>query len=276
MSTLNLEKTHATRVAADQFVNELANRVVTEGITPLKALTLKAQEDAKADDWQIYLSGSSFTAANANPLHFLVNKFVKVFYGLNAKLVLGSAYHKGLEVAGATFIETGKYPRFGVALRAAVEYIDKNLSLIKSEERPEPKELYIDVSKLLKAYWPELEKNTPVAVEVFVQMPAPDYMLRDATNALKIILTGAADAIYETKNGMVLSDHKTSAKPISGSCKKPEKIVDLKKQIKADKAALLKAKKLADKHADGDPQANRAQYRAQDSQKSDKGTSRFH
>ena len=250
---LSLKETHASSVSANQLANELANIAVAQGITPIRALLNRAVEEAKADDWQIYLSGSSFTSATSNPIHFLTQKFVKVFYGLNANLIIGSAYHKALEYANTEFIENGKFPTFGKALKHSVDYVNENFKLIKSEEREEIKEadLIKEVVGLLKVYWrDQLDKNNPVETEVFVSMPSPEYMLRNKKNSHKIMLTGAADVIYKENDLLILSDHKTSKKPISGKVSKKDALVDLEKELKELKTELTKYQKQAAKFVD--------------------------
>jgi len=250
---LDLEATHASSISSDQLANELANIVVMEGITPIRAILNRAKQEAEAADWQIYLSGSSFTSASANPLHFLTQKFVKVFYGLNANLIMGSAYHKALEHANKEFIENGKYPTFGKALKHSIDYVNENFKLIKSEEREEIKEadLIKEVVGLLKVYWREqLHKSTPVETEVFVSMPSPEYMLRNKENSHKIMLTGAADVVYKDGDILILSDHKTSKKPISGKADKKDALIKLEDELKKLKAELVKHQKQAAKFVD--------------------------
>jgi len=250
---LDLEATHTSSISADQLANELANIVVTQGITPIRALLNRAVEEAKADEWQIFLSGSSFTSAAANPLHFLTQKFVKVFYGLNANLIIGSAYHKALEIANKEFIDNGSYPKFGKALKASVDYVNENFKLIRSEEREDicESDLIKEVVSLLKVYWREqLHKSTPVETEVFVSMPSPEYMLRNKDLAHKIMLTGAADVIYKENDLLILSDHKTSKKPISGKADKKDALIKLEEELKELKAELVKNQKQAKKFVD--------------------------
>jgi len=250
---LTLEETHASKISADQLANELANAVVTEGITPVRALLNRAQAEMKKSDWQIYLSGSSFTTAAANPMHFLATKFVKVSYGLNANLVIGSAYHKALEFANQEFVENGEFPSFGKSLAYSIEYIKKNYKLIKIEEREGTSQIDLikTVVTLLKIYWREqLLKSTPIATEVFVNMNAPEYMLRNAENAYKILLTGAADVIYKDGDSIILSDHKTSGKPISGTAEKSESLLKIEEEIKTLKEQLVQYQKQANKFID--------------------------
>lgn len=239
----SLEETHASRIGRDELLYELAETCVALGITPQRALSEKFREAMKSDDFVFYLSGSSFTAASANPLHFAMQKIAKVAYGLNHRLLLGSAYHKGVEFGYNRKRLDGKLPRLGLCHREIVSYIRKEYEKMSADEQEYTKtDLIKEAIRLFKVYFKgPMQANVPYLVEAFTCMQVPEYMLANPErNARKIFLTGAADVIFDTENGMVLSDNKTSAKRISGKVEIDEKLTEYLSERK-DKERELKA-----------------------------------
>lgn len=240
----SLEETHASRISRDELLYELAETCVYSGITPMRALSEKFQEAMKSDDFVFYLSGSSFTAASANPLHFAMQKIAKVAYGLNHRLLIGSAYHKGVEFGYNRKRIDGELPRLGLCVREIVSYIHKEYEKMNADEKQEytKTDLIKEATRLLKVYYKgPMQDNVPYLVEAFTCMQVPEYMLANPErNAKKIFLTGAADVIFDTENGMVLSDNKTSAKRISGKVDMDEKLTEYLSE-RTEKERELKA-----------------------------------
>jgi len=226
MTQLTLEETHGSSVSSDTLLHEVASEAIESNITPKRALMNRVFKALRAEDIKIYLSGSSFTSASANPMHFALNKFLKVFYGLNKNLIIGSAYHEGIDVCYKYQLETGKVLRLGLAVRQLVKYVHKNISKLRDDEEMSEKDIIKMSIVYFKIYYKEqMPKNTPVESEVFLSMAAPEYLLKNPDNSEKIYLTGAADCIFKVDELLVMSDSKTSKNPISGNVDIDEKLL---------------------------------------------------
>lgn len=263
--TMTLESTHSLSVSSDTLLHEVAEDAVTQGITPKRALMNRVSEALQAEDIKIYLSGSSFTAASANPMHFALNKFLKVFYGLNKNLIIGSAYHEAIDVCYKHQLATGKQLRLGLAIRSIVDYVEKNISKLKDDEEMTKIEIIRYAIVLFKIYYKEqMPKNTPVETEVFVSMPAPDSMLKNPANSAKIYLTGAADCIFKEGDAHILSDSKTSKNAISGKVEADEKLLKYREEKKDMEKELITLNKAIDKFSNVDEKLSEATKTLQD------------
>lgn len=253
MKKITMDEAHATAIGYDKLLYQIAEMCVSENITPKRAVANLVTQAVAKQGFRIFLSGSSFTAAAANPIHFIMQKALKVFFGLNAKLIIGSAYHKALERAFAYKIATGKTVRMGVAIREIVKYIHGEYPKIKADQRAEvsKQELIQEAIRLYKVYHKhQLPNNTPQEVEVFMSLPAPMEMLRNPENAGKIFLSGAFDVMLGDDDGiLIMTDAKTSDKRISGSVDMDPKLVEYKNELSAAKAELSKVTKVIEKFA---------------------------
>lgn len=243
----SLEETHATKIDRETLVNQIAEIMVKENKTALRAVCDLLQE--LRHDGIFYISGSSFVSGNANPLHYIVSRTIKPFYGENINLVMGSAYHKAQEFASKYFIEKGKYPRLGLQIRKGFEYINEKYDFLKPEDKEENSKnsVYKYLGLLLKTYLSEQAKNTPMIVEEFLKVEVPEDMVQNPRNALRILLTGASDIIYDVDGVMVMSDHKTSKKPISVAVEKSEALVNQESELKEIMAEIVKLEKSTNK-----------------------------
>ncbi|MGB0989290.1 MAG: hypothetical protein ACPGUI_00520 [Halarcobacter sp.] len=241
------EASHATKISADELLYELVEICIEHKISPQRAIVEYAKKVLKDRQYQIYLGGSAFTALMNNPIDFLMTRIIKVNYGQNEKLIVGSAFHEGTKYLYTFIKENKKVPSLLSCFKEIVKSVNKNYSFIRPDliKEHSSKSLRHEAMKLFATYYYEKARaNVEVLlVEEFMSLPTPAGMLKNQEFSRKIILSVTPDLVTLENRTLYIKDHKTSSLPIRGKVEPDEKYLKLKDDIstlESEKSALLK------------------------------------
>lgn len=196
---------------------------------------------------------SSTTSFLANPLHYALAQGLGVFFGSNDKTIVGTAVHAGVDY-GYTHPEA----RLGLCIRALIEAVDEEMEKLKPElvGKITAIELIKEAIRVFKPYYKTImpsNRASFVASEERLEIDVPVGMYHNPENFGRVKLTGTFDRLYKNTEGeFILGDLKTSAKTISGSVDKSQKLQDFEAEIGTLQAEIKSLEKVVAKFANTD------------------------
>lgn len=211
-----LEQSHQTLINKEDLVYKVAEKMIEEGKTALRVLCDMMQEKRK--DTIFNISGSTFTTGNSNPFAYILGRTLKPFFGETVPLIMGTAYHKALEVYTKAVIKNKDAMPTKEIQKAVEKSIQDSYKYLSDTDKREKSTADIvgDTLTMVNSYLLNKPKDTPIGSEEFLKLEVPEEMIEHKENALRILFTGASDIVYKRGGDIILSDNKSSAKPIKG------------------------------------------------------------
>lgn len=233
----------------DDFVFSLVEYCKVTKKSPKKAIFDFINKEVKQENYQMNIRGSSFVGFQANPIHFAVQQFLKVYYGSNENTIIGSAVHEAVHYAykcKMNLVPT----RFLSCTKIIAQKAKSGLENVNPDKRNSLnlKEMIRESILLFSVYYRNvIPYNNPISSEESFKLEVSRELLSNTANYGKIFFTGTHDRIYSEDELLIMSDLKTSKSRISGTVEKHPTLQKFEDELKVLQTKHLSLSKEKDK-----------------------------
>lgn len=241
---------HQANYSAEEFAVKVAEYMLTNNTT-VTATCLALMTDAiKHPSFKLNIGGSIFNSFEGNSLAMMVEKSMKVFFGVNLGMIRGTAIHHGREISVRHKIETGNLLPFMDCLKEMRIIIEDKWKYLNPKVigKVSKADVYLEVARAFKVYYTEsLVNSEDIEVEKTYNEEFPLEIFTNPVHAKHFRATATYDSIAKrVENGkeiFIMVDTKSTTSKISGSVEMDEKLktlIDKKRLFNEEMTALEK------------------------------------